>query len=119
MALLILQRLVLPLALFIAAVLPLPASEPIALPDAPSAVYPVDSPPGPHTEAAGGAGAMVLHPANIVIPRLDAAPALRDFIGASAAGAAQQMLRISNFIQRFPDDGKVASQPTTAYMGYT
>lgn len=29
------------------------------------------------------------------------------------------MLRITNFIQRFPDDGQIASQATTAYLGYT
>jgi hypothetical protein len=119
MVLLILQRLALPLALFTAAVLPLPASELSALPDAPAPAYNVASPVGPRAESAGGAVAIAVPPANIVIPRLDAAPALRDFIGSSASGTAQQMLRISNFIQRFPDDGKAASQSTTSYLGYT
>ena len=29
------------------------------------------------------------------------------------------MLHIRNFIERYPDDGKLASQPTSAYLGYT
>ena len=112
-----LRRLVLPLAFLFAAVLRLPASGPVALPDAPSPPRGVDSAAGPHAE--GGAGGMALQPANIVIPSLDAAPALKDFIGSSASGPARDMLRISNFVQRFPDDGQAASQPTRAYLGYT
>ena len=113
----ILRRLILPLVFLFSAVVPLPASGPVALPDAPSPSHAAESAVGPSAEGAGGG--IALQPAHIVIPRLDAAPALKDFLGASESGAAQQMLRISNFIQRFPDDGQAASLPTTAYLGYT
>jgi hypothetical protein len=112
-----LRRLLLPLALFFAAVMRLPASEPVALPDTASLSSSVDSAAGPNAEAAGYA--VALNPAHIVIPRLDTAPALKDILGRLPAGPARDMLRISSFTQRFPDDGQAASQPTTAYLGYT
>jgi Domain of unknown function (DUF5916) len=111
------RRLILPLALFFAAVLRLPASEPAALPDASS--------PSDSVALAAGRDAVsvgigvALNPAHIVIPSLDTAPSLRDLLGRSPAGPARNMLRISNFVQRFPNDGQGASQPTTAYLGYT
>jgi hypothetical protein len=100
-----------------AAVSRLPASEPAALPDAAVPMHSVDSVAGAHAEGAGSA--VALNPAHIVIPRLDAAPALKDLLGRSPAGPVRNMLRISSFIQRFPDDGQAGSQPTTAYLGYT
>jgi hypothetical protein len=112
-----LRRLILPLALSFAAVLRLPASGPATLPDAPSLSYSAGSAAGPSAE--GGGSGMALRGAQIVIPRLEVAPALKDLLGTSPAGPARDMLRISNFVQRFPDDGQAPSQPTTAYLGYT
>jgi hypothetical protein len=115
MDLLLHRRPRLPLVLFLFAILRLSASEPARLPDAPS-------PPPDHVSAAGSngaAGGVALRPAHIVIPRLDAAPALKDFLKVAPTGAAGQMLRIASFIQRYPDDGQASTQPTTAYLGYT
>ncbi len=54
------------------------------------------------------------------IPRLDDSPKLSDFLSAQLGSAtAKKMLRVSNFIQRFPNDGERASEPTVAYLGYT
>jgi hypothetical protein len=58
--------------------------------------------------------------ARIIIPELDAAPKLADFLTKPLASRpAKQMLRISNFIQRYPNDGKPSTEPTVAYLGYT
>lgn len=57
---------------------------------------------------------------HFVIPRLDAEPRLSDFLGSSLRSpVAKKMLRVSNFIQRFPNDGDRATAPTMAYLGYT
>jgi hypothetical protein len=111
-----LRRLILPLAFF-AAVMRLPASGPVTVPDGSPPGYSVDSSAGPHAESVENA--MALNPAHMVIPRLDATPALKDLVGKSPTGPGRAMLRISNFVQRFPDDGQAASQPTTAFLGYT
>jgi hypothetical protein len=121
MALLLSRRLLLPL-FFFAALVRLPASELAGLPDAPSSslVSPAGSPnAGGDPNGGGAAAGIALRPSRLVIPHLDAAPTLRDFAGGAAAGVASEMLPISNFVQRFPDDGHAASQPTTAYLGYT
>lgn len=56
----------------------------------------------------------------IIIPRLDVSPRLSDFLdGSSKSPVAMSMLRISNFIQRYPIDGDRASNSTVAYLGYT
>ena len=47
-------------------------------------------------------------------------PTLSDFlvnpVRSKAAGA---MLRISNFVERYPKDGIPVTEPTVAYLGYT
>ena len=67
------------------------------------------------------AGVMVVPRQNhSVIPRLDESPKLSDFLASPlGSNAARKMLRISNFIQRYPDDGSRASDVTNAYLGYT
>lgn len=58
--------------------------------------------------------------AHVVIPKLEAAPKLSDFLTTPLRSPlARQMLEVSNFIQRFPKDGKPATEPTSAYLGYT
>ena len=64
-------------------------------------------------------GGVMLHAGHVFIPRLDAAPRLEEFLGSSLSGGAQQMLRISAFVQRYPEDGKPPNEPTTAFLGYT
>ena len=110
------RRLLLPLVLVFALPLPVWAAESSRLPDAPSPSAAVDLAGG--TNAGGATGGIALRRGHIVIPRLDAGPTLRDFLGTSLTGAARSMMRITNFVQRYPDDGQIASQPTTAYLGY-
>lgn len=55
-----------------------------------------------------------------MIPRLDAAPRLSDFLGDQALSpAGKKMLRIGKFIERYPNDGDLPPDGTIAYMGYT
>ena len=62
----------------------------------------------------------MIHSNHVVIPRLESEPHLTDFFtGIARSQAAKQMLRISNFIERYPDDGKPVTEPTIAYLGYT
>jgi len=61
----------------------------------------------------------MLHAGHVLIPQLNAAPRLEDFLGTALGGGARQMLRINTFVQRYPDDGKLANEPTTAFLGYT
>ena len=61
----------------------------------------------------------MLHAGHVLIPRLDAAPRLEEFLGSSLSGGARQMLRISSFVQRYPEDGEAPNEPTTAFIGYT
>ncbi len=64
--------------------------------------------------------AFVRHPAHVIVPMLDAEPKLADFlVSPPASKAARQMLRIGHFVERYPDDGKPATEPTVAYLGYT
>ena len=64
-------------------------------------------------------GGVTLQKGHVFIPRLDAAPKIEDFLGTELGGGAQQMLRINTFIQRYPEDGKLPNEPTTAFLGYT
>ncbi len=64
-------------------------------------------------------GGIVLHAGRVFIPRLGADPALEDFLGKSLSGSARQMLRVNNFVQRYPDDGSAPDEPTTAFLGYS
>jgi hypothetical protein len=64
--------------------------------------------------------ASVYHSGHIVIPRLDTAPQLSDFLSSEPfSPQAKKMLRISEFVQRYPDDGNPPSNSTIAYLGYT
>ncbi len=59
-------------------------------------------------------------PSHIVVPALTAAPALADFVPSTpTSSVVRGMLRIDNFIERYPDDGLPATEPTVAYLGYT
>lgn len=99
--------------------------------DLPSAPEPVDSnPPVTETPTNGrpdgvlkpiaGARSFIGHPAHVRIPKLDAEPQFRDFLESPIRSrAAREMFRVSNFIQRNPEDGKPATERTTAYLGYT
>jgi hypothetical protein len=55
----------------------------------------------------------------LLIPRLAVNPTLRDFLASEPRFAATKMLRIDNFIERYPDDGLRPLDSTTAYLGYT
>ncbi len=65
-------------------------------------------------------------PRSVVIPRVERAPRLEDFLPAQTAGAAGQGstadapfgVRVTDFRQREPGDGVSVSQPTTAYLSY-
>jgi Domain of unknown function (DUF5916) len=90
-----------------------PGADP--LPSAPTP-SPADS------SAASGSSAVTLlsHPDHVVIPRLDVTPQLDDFLAApERSRAANEMLRISHFIERYPNDGGRPASSTVAYLGYT
>src|SRR5690348_353180 len=58
-------------------------------------------------------------PPRLVIPPLSSAPTLEDFLNMQpGSAAAQQMTKVSGFVQRNPYDGKPGSQPTDTYLGY-
>jgi Domain of unknown function (DUF5916) len=62
----------------------------------------------------------VTHSSHVTIPRLDADPHVNDFlVSPLRAPSAKQMLRVDDFIQRYPADGKPVSESTVAYLGYT
>jgi hypothetical protein len=74
---------------------------PIKNPDAQPAPKPLQEPPA------------------LTIPRLPAAPTLEDFLAMKPQGeAAEQMARVTAFVQRNPHDGQKISEPTDAYLGY-
>ncbi len=55
----------------------------------------------------------------LTIPRLAKAPTLEDFLDMRAQGpAAQQMVKVSGFIQREPHDDALPSHSTDVYLGY-
>lgn len=55
----------------------------------------------------------------LVIPRLERAPALEEFLSMQPAGdIAPRMVKVTGFLQRNPHDGQPASQRTEAYLGY-
>jgi hypothetical protein len=84
---------------------------------------------GAGSESGSGSGVMRRPPAivatregglHVKIPRLTGAPKLGDFLGpAPSSRAAREMLRISHFVERYPEDGHAVSEPTVAYLGYT
>jgi hypothetical protein len=60
-----------------------------------------------------------LGPPALTIPRLNRAPALEDFLGMKPEGEiAQQMAKVTGFVQRAPHDGEKVSEETAAYLGY-
>jgi hypothetical protein len=55
----------------------------------------------------------------LVIPYLDHAPQLEDFLSMQPQSeTALQMTPVTGFVQRDPHDGLPVSEPTTAYLGY-
>ncbi len=70
-------------------------------------------------------GSLILPPLpggmpHVVVPSLSAAPKLADFlVSPPNSPVVRRMLRISDFIERYPDDGSPTTEPTVAYLGYT
>ena len=57
---------------------------------------------------------------HVLVPILATAPMLKDFLPDSpTSNVVRRMLRITNFVERSPDDGSPATEPTVAYLGYT
>jgi hypothetical protein len=64
-------------------------------------------------------GQASLGPPAIVIPRLSRGPSVDDFVSMKPLGeVAQQMARVTGFVQRNPHDGAPVSERTEAYLGY-
>jgi hypothetical protein len=56
---------------------------------------------------------------SVRIPRLARAPALEDFLTMKPQGDdAEQMVKVTGFVQRNPHDGESVSEKTDAYLGY-
>ncbi|MGB9147284.1 MAG: DUF5916 domain-containing protein [Acidobacteriaceae bacterium] len=91
---------------------------------APSCLFAASPPdnsaaPAPTNGRAAGIS-LASSPGTLLIPRLDAAPTLADFLEPPVrARAAAEMLRISSFVERYPEDGRRPVNPTVAYLGYT
>lgn len=57
---------------------------------------------------------------HVSVPALASAPLLSDFVPEKPTSElVRRMLRINNFIERYPEDGSPATESTVAYMGYT
>ena len=57
---------------------------------------------------------------HVIVPSLAATPKLADFLDAApTSSVVRSMLRISDFVERYPDDGSPTTEPTVAYLGYT
>jgi hypothetical protein len=55
----------------------------------------------------------------LALPRVQRAPTLEDFAGMEPGnGMAEQLVKITHFVQRRPTDGAPVSQRTEAYCGY-
>jgi Domain of unknown function (DUF5916) len=85
-----------------------------------------DAPPAPAALPSDNGGASLVLPPlpsgapHVMVPALSLAPKLSDFLPkAKISNAVREMLRISNFIARYPEDGVPSSEPTVAYLGYT
>lgn len=61
----------------------------------------------------------MLHRGQVSVPRLEGEPKIADFQEDAASGAARHMMRITHFVQRYPEDGAIPAQKTVAYLGYT
>ncbi len=56
---------------------------------------------------------------SLTIPRLATGPVLEDFLSMKPQGEiAQQMAKVTGFVQRDPHDGEKVSEETAAYLGY-
>ena len=70
-------------------------------------------------------GALILPPLpggspHVMVPNLALAPKISDFLSGSAESAVERkMLRVSDFVERYPDDGSPITEPTVAYLGFT
>jgi Domain of unknown function (DUF5916) len=88
-----------------------------------SNVDPLPSAPTPAMEptaSLSAAHASITVQAHVVIPQLNGEPKLSDFLANPVRSpAASEMLRISKFIERYPNDGTPVTEPTVAYLGYT
>jgi hypothetical protein len=83
-----------------------------------SALRAVDLPSVPSPSFSRSATAT--HASQVTIPRLDGEPRLNDFLSEKLGSqAAKQMLRVTDFIERYPNDGQPAPESTVAYLGYT
>jgi Domain of unknown function (DUF5916)/Carbohydrate family 9 binding domain-like len=83
---------------------------------APSAQLPEPAIKNPETKPAPKPA---LAPPTLTIPRLPHAPALEDFLSMKPEGdIAEQMAKVSGFVQRNPHDGEKVSEQTEAYLGY-
>jgi uncharacterized protein DUF5916 len=56
--------------------------------------------------------------ASIQIPRVSSPPRLEDFEDMAPRGNAMQLMKVTDFIQQTPSDGKPATQRTDVYLGY-
>jgi hypothetical protein len=82
---------------------------------------PAPIPPQPVTSQSQAPQPLVpaLGPPALTIPRLTRAPALENFLSMKPEGeVAQQMAKVTGFVQRDPHDGEKVSEPTDAYLGY-
>lgn len=74
------------------------------------------------TSATAGSHGGVAHPvqtAILEIPRISQVPRLEDFLDMRPDAEWQgKLAHVGGFIQRAPDDGQPASQPTEVYFGY-
>jgi hypothetical protein len=82
--------------------------------------------PNAAKSASGHAGAGVVLPPrpgeipHVSIPAIATVPMLADFVPETPTSpVVRSMLRISDFVERYPDDGAPATEPTAAYLGYT
>lgn len=118
------MRSLLPVLLYLFALAPLHAlgANRPDTPDRATALPPpaAHSAPNLSSESHATESIFISHLGHIVIPRLAVAPRLSDFLEAPLRSpAAKKMLRISAFIERYPDDGKPPVNTTVAYLGYT
>jgi hypothetical protein len=89
-------------------------------PDLPHRKVTPPAAPRLNSKSPSAKAASVSPPAPIVIPRLDAAPRLSDFLGSPPLSlVVKKMLRISAFVERYPNDGDTPTDATVAYLGYT
>jgi hypothetical protein len=78
------------------------------------------SPPTPTVQPSASNPSAITLQDHVAIPRLDSQPTLRDFLSNPARSqAARQMLRITDFIERYPTEGAPITEATVAYLGYT